>query len=124
MRLGNRTLFQFLLHQYQITNDLQEISRLQLALACTKDIQLIQYLLEIYFNPKINIIRRQDIFFGIRLICRNSIAINECWSYIRSQWKYLLENFGQSLYFNQFIRDVTGKFNTEQQLNELEVFME
>ncbi|CAF3718849.1 unnamed protein product [Rotaria sp. Silwood1] len=124
VRLGNRMIFQFLFDHYQITNDSQERSRLQSALTCIQDIQLIRYLLEIHFNPEINIIRQEDIFSGIRFICRNLIVINECWSYVRSQWKYLLKNFGHLPSLNQFIRDLTGKFNTEQQLNELELFIE
>ncbi|CAF3638627.1 unnamed protein product [Rotaria sordida] len=58
-----------------------QISRLQSALTYTSDIRLIRYLLEIHFNRQINIIRQLDIFSGIRSICHNSIAINECWSY-------------------------------------------
>ncbi|CAF0883313.1 unnamed protein product [Rotaria sordida] len=123
IRLGSRTLFQFLFHQYQITNDTQEISRLQLALTCTQDIQLIRYLLEIHFNSNLNIIRQKDILSGIRLICRNSIGINDCWSYVRLKWKYLLKIFGH-YDFISFIQELTEKFNTKQQLNEFELFIE
>ncbi|CAF1353430.1 unnamed protein product [Rotaria sordida] len=87
MRLGSRTLFQCLFHQYQITNDTEEISRLQSALTCTQDIQLIRYLLEIHFNSNLNIIQQNDILSGIRLICRNLIGVNDCWSYVHSKWK-------------------------------------
>ncbi|CAF4359951.1 unnamed protein product, partial [Rotaria sordida] len=119
----NRTLFQFLFHQYQIINDTQEILRLQSGFACTQDIQLIRYLLEIYFNSNLNIIRQNDILSGIRLICRNSISINDCWSYVRSKWKYLLKNFGH-YDFISFIQELTKKFNTKQQLNEFELVIE
>ncbi|CAF3216242.1 unnamed protein product [Rotaria sp. Silwood2] len=123
IRLGNRDVFQFLFHQYQITNDSEESSRLLSALTCTQDIQLIRYLLEIHSNPEINIVRRENIFSGIKLICRNPIAITDCWSYARSKWNNLLQNFDQSD-FIRFIQDFTEKFNTEQQLNELELFIE
>ncbi len=80
VRLGSRKEFYFLLHQYRESNDPQEKARIQSALACTRDIELIRYLLEIHFDFQLNIIRRQDGLSGIRIICRNFIAETECWN--------------------------------------------
>lgn len=124
IRLGNRVEFQFLLNQYKESNDPQEKARIQSALACTHDIQLIRYLLEIHFNSQLNIIRRQDVLSGIRTICRNFIAETECWIFVRSNWKELFKEFGGSLSFPDLIKDVTRRFNTEQQLKEFELFFE
>ena len=57
VRLGSRAEFQFLLSQYQSSNDPQEKTRIQSALACTRDTELIRYLLEIHSNPQLNIIQ-------------------------------------------------------------------
>ncbi|CAF1270409.1 unnamed protein product, partial [Rotaria sp. Silwood1] len=48
VRIGGRAEFQFLLHQYRTSNDPQEKARIQSALACTRDTELIRYLLEIH----------------------------------------------------------------------------
>ncbi|CAF1156557.1 unnamed protein product [Didymodactylos carnosus] len=78
IRLGSRGEFYFLLNQYQQSNDPQEKARIQIALTCTRDIELLQYLLVIHLDP--NIIRRQDALSGIRSVCRNFVAEAECCS--------------------------------------------
>ncbi|CAF3554685.1 unnamed protein product [Rotaria sordida] len=124
VRLGSRAEFQFLLRQYQESNDPQEKASIQSALACTRDTELIRYLLEIHVNSQLNIIRRQDTLAGIRAICRNFIAETECWTFVRSRWRQLFKEFGGSLSFVDLIKDVTARFNTEQQLDEFERFFE
>jgi hypothetical protein len=124
VRLGSRAEFQFLLRQYQESSDPQEKARIQSALACTRDTEFIRYLLEIHVNSQLNIIRRQDALSGIRAICRNFVAETECWVFVRSQWRQLFKEFGGSINFVDLIKDVTGRFNTEQQLNEFEQFFE
>jgi hypothetical protein len=124
VRLGNRVEFQFLLNQYQESSDPQEKARIQSALACTRDTELIRYLLEIHINSQLNIIRRQDALSGIRAVCRNFIAETECWAFVRSRWRQLFNDFGGSLSFVDLIKDVTARFNTEQQLDEFERFFE
>jgi aminopeptidase N len=124
VRLGSRAEFQFLLSQYQSLSDPQEKTRIQSALACTHDTQLIRYLLEIHANPQLNIIRRQDALSGIRAVCRNFIAETECWTFVRSRWGQLSQEFGGSLSFSDLIKDITARFNTEQQLDEFERFVQ
>jgi hypothetical protein len=85
---------------------------------------LIRYLLEIHINSQLNIIRRQDALSGIRAVCRNFIAETECWAFVRSRWRQLFNDFGGSLSFVDLIKDVTARFNTEQQLDEFERFFE
>ena len=124
IRLGDRARFQFLLREYQKSNDPQEKARIQAALACTRDLELIRYLLNIHINAEQNIIRRQDVLSGIRSICRNSIAETECWTSIRARWPQLLRDYGGSLSFAELIKDVTGRFSTKLQLTEFERFSE
>ena len=76
IRLGDRARFQFLLREYQSSNDPQEKARIQIALTCTRDIELIRYLLDIHINSERNIIRS---------ICRNIIAETECWPFVRAR---------------------------------------
>lgn len=124
VRLGSRAEFRFLLHQYQESDDPQEKARIQSALACTRDTELIRYLLEIHINSQLNIIRRQDALSGIRSICRNFVAETECWIFLRSRWRQLFKEFGGSLSFADLIKDVAARFNTKQQLEEFERFFE
>lgn len=124
VRLGSRAEFQFLLRQYQESSDPQEKARMQSGLACTRDIELIRYLLEIHINSQLNIIRRQDALSGIRAVCRNFVAETECWAFVRFRWQQLFKEFGGSLSFVDLIKDVTARFNTEQQLDEFERFFE
>lgn len=124
IRLGDRSRFQFLLREYQASNDPQEKARIQTALTCTRDIELIRYLLDIHINPGQNIIRRQDVLSGIRSICRNLIAETECWTFVRARWSQLFRDYGGSLSFAELIKDVTGRFNTLSQLEEFERFAE
>jgi hypothetical protein len=124
IRLGDRARFQYLLREYQTSNDPQEKARIQAALACTRDIELIRYLLDIHINSDRNIIRRQDVLTGIRSICRNLIAETECWTFVRARWSQLLREYGGSLSFAELIKDVTTRFNTESQLDEFERFSE
>ncbi|CAF1627157.1 unnamed protein product, partial [Adineta ricciae] len=124
VRRGTRVQFQYLLNQYQQSNDPQEKARIQSALACTRDTELIRYLLEIHIDSQLNIIRPQDALSGIRAICRNLIAETECWSFVRSRWQQLFDQFGGSLSFVDLIKDITARFNTRQQLSEFEQFFE
>ena len=124
IRLGDRARFQFLLREYQASNDPQEKARIQIALTCTRDIELIRYLLDIHINPERNIIRRQDVLTGIRSICRNLIAEIECWTFVRTRWSQLYREHGGSLGFAELIKDVSGRFNTLGQLEEFERFAE
>ncbi|CAF4239646.1 unnamed protein product [Rotaria sp. Silwood2] len=124
VRLGSRAEFQFLLRQYQESSDSQEKARIQSALACTRDLELIRYLFQIHINSQLNIIRRQDALTGIRAICRNFVAETECWVFVRSAWRQLFKEFGESISFADVIKDVTARFNTEQQLDEFERFFE
>ncbi|CAF1400989.1 unnamed protein product [Adineta ricciae] len=124
IRLGDRARFQFLLREYQSSNDPQEKARIQTALACTRDIELIKHLLDIHIHSERNIIRRQDVLNGIRSICRNLIAEIECWTFVRARWTELFRDYGNSLSFAELIKDVTGRFNTLTQLEEFERFAE
>ena len=124
IRLGDRARFQFLLREYQASNDPQEKARIQTALTCTRDIDFIRYLLEIHISSDRNIIRRQDVLNGIRSICRNFIAETECWAFVRARWTQLFRDYGESLNFANLIKDVTERFNTELQLQEFERFFE
>ncbi|CAF4526114.1 unnamed protein product, partial [Rotaria sp. Silwood2] len=124
VRIGGRAEFQFLLHQYRTSSDPQEKARIQSALACTRDTELIRYLLEIHVNLQLNMIQRQDALSGIRAICRKFVAQTECWAFVRSQWIQLFEDFGKSMSFVNLIKDVTERFNTKQQLDEFERFVE
>lgn len=124
IRLGDRARFQFLLREYQSSNDPQEKARIQQALACTRDIELIRYLLDIHIHSERKVIRRQDVLNGIRAICRNLIAEIECWTFVRARWSQLFRDYGGSLSFAELIKDVTGRFNTLSQLEEFERFAE
>ena len=124
IRLGDRARFQFLLREYQASNDPQEKARIQSALTCTRDIELIRYLLEIHIDSDRNIIRRQDVLSGIRSICRNFVAEIECWTFVRARWAQLFRDYGGSLSFAELIKDVTARFNTESQQLEFERFSE
>jgi hypothetical protein len=124
IRLGDRARFQFLLREYQSSNDPQEKSHIQNALTCTKDIGLVRYLLDIHTNLERNVFRRQDVLGGIRSICRNLIAETECWTFIRARWAQLHRDYGGSLNFAELIKDVTARFNSLAQLEEFERFAE
>ncbi|CAF0817363.1 unnamed protein product [Adineta steineri] len=124
IRLGDRARFQFLLRQYQTSHDPQEKARIQLALTCTRDIELIRHLLDIHINSERNIIRGQDVLNGIRSICRNLIAEIECWTFLRARWTQLYRDYSGSLSFADLIKDTTKRFNTLSQLEEFERFAE
>ena len=124
IRLGDRARFQFLLREYQTSNDPQEKARIQIALTCTHDIELIRYLLDIHTNSERNIFRRQDVLNGIRSICRNLVAETECWTFVRTRWPQLYRDYGESLSFAELIKDVTARFNSLGQLEEFERFAE
>jgi hypothetical protein len=124
IKLGDRARFQFLLREYQISNDPQEKARIQLALTCTQDIELIRYLIDIHINSERNIIRRQDVLSGIRSLCRNFVAETECWTFVRAKWSQLVRDYGGSLSFVELIKDITARFNTLTQLEEFERFAE
>ena len=124
IRLGDRARFRFLLREYQISNDPQEKARIQVALACTRDIELIRYLLDIHINTKHDIIRGQDVLSGISLICRNLIAETECWEFLRKRWRQLFHTYGSSIRFADLIKDITERFNTPSQLEQFELFSE
>jgi aminopeptidase N len=124
IRLGDRARFQFLLREYQSSNDPQEKARIQKALTCTRDIELVRYLLDIHMSLDRSIFRRQDVLNGIRSICQNLIAETECWTFIRTRWTQLYRDYGGSLNFADLIKDITARFNSLAQLEEFERFAE
>lgn len=124
VRLGDRARFQFLLREYQSSNDPQEKARIQTALTCTRDMELIRFLLDVHLNLERNIFRPQDVLSGIRSICQNLIAETECWTFVRARWSQLHRDYGGSLKFAELIKDVTSRFNTLTQLEEFERFAE
>lgn len=83
------------------------------------------YLLSLYLNASLNrtLVRTQDTYFVIMNAARNPIGREQAWKFIRSNWNYIYNLFGQgSFAIDTIITETTWHFFTQFEYNEVEHF--
>ncbi|CAH7340748.1 aminopeptidase N [Phodopus roborovskii] len=120
---GGEEEWNFAWDQFRKATLVNEADKLRTALACSKDVWILNRYLTYTLNP--DYIRRQDATSTIISIANNVAGQSLVWDFVRSNWKKLFENYGGgSFSFANLIQGVTRRFSTEFELQQLEQFQE
>lgn len=100
-----------------------EATKLRSALACAKAPWLLNRYLEYTLDP--TKIRKQDTTSTIQYIAGNVVGMPLAWNFIRERWSFIFQQYGKgSFSFSNLISDITRRFSTEFELQELRKFKE
>ncbi|KAK1874928.1 Aminopeptidase N [Dissostichus eleginoides] len=100
---------------YLRSSDVSERDRLRRALSCTKKIWLLSRYLDYTLDPEL--IRMMEVASSISYVSRNVAGQALAWNFIRAHWNYVKHGDPVML-----IEEVTGRFSTQFELEELERF--
>ncbi|XP_016007055.1 aminopeptidase N [Rousettus aegyptiacus] len=118
---GGEDEWNFAWGQFQNATLVNEADKLRTALACSKEVWILNRYLSYTLNP--DLIRKQDATSTIISISSNVIGQSLAWDFIQSNWKKLFQDYGGgSFSFSNLIRGVTRRFSTEFELQQLEQF--
>lgn len=98
-----------------------EAVKLRAALSCTREPWLLNRFLDYTLDP--NKIRKQDATSTIGAIASNVVGQPLAWNFVRARWEYLFNEYGAgSFSFSNLISDITSRFCTTFELNQLKQF--
>uniref|UniRef100_A0A8C3WP81 Aminopeptidase n=1 Tax=Catagonus wagneri TaxID=51154 RepID=A0A8C3WP81_9CETA len=118
---GGQAQWDFAWEQLQQAQLVNEADKLRTALACSREVWLLNRYLSYTLNP--DLIRKQDATSVINSIASNVIGQTLAWDFIQSNWKKLFQDYGGgSFSFSNLIQAVTRRFSTEFELQQLEQF--
>lgn len=118
---GGEEEWNFAWEQFRNATLVNEADKLRSALACSKDVWILNRYLSYTLNP--DYIRKQDTTSTIISIASNVAGHPLVWDFVRSNWKKLFENYGGgSFSFANLIQGVTRRFSSEFELQQLEQF--
>ncbi|XP_072292126.1 alanyl (membrane) aminopeptidase-like b [Eucyclogobius newberryi] len=112
---GGLKEWEFAWDKYQSSSDTSEKDQLREALTCTKKIWLLNRYLDYTLDP--DKIRLMDVSSVITSIALNEAGQALAWNFIRANWNYVSQ-----LHAAYLIEEVTGRFSTSFELEELELF--
>ncbi|XP_051004723.1 aminopeptidase N [Acomys russatus] len=118
---GGEEEWQFAWEQFQKATLVNEADKLRSALACSKEVWILNRYLSYTLNP--DYIRKQDATSTIISIASNELGQPLVWDFVRSNFKKLFEDYGGgSFSFSRLIQGVTRRFSSEFELQQLEQF--
>lgn len=120
---GGGEEWDFAWEMFKNTTLASEASRLRSALACTKAPWLLNRYLEYTLDP--TKIRKQDATSTISYIAGNVVGMPLAWNFVRDKWSYIFQQYGKGSFgFAGLIREITRRFSSEFELQELKKFKE
>ncbi|EPQ19578.1 Aminopeptidase N [Myotis brandtii] len=118
---GGEAEWDFAWDQFRNATLVNEADKLRAALACSKEVWILNRYLEYTLDP--NLIRKQDATSTISSIAGNIIGKTLAWDFVQINWKKLFNDYGGgSFSFSNLIQAVTRRFSTEHELQQLEQF--
>ncbi|XP_036133941.1 aminopeptidase N [Molossus molossus] len=118
---GGEEEWNFAWDQFKKATVVNEADKLRAALACSKQVWILNRYLTYTLNPEL--IRKQDATSTISSVASNVIGQNLAWDFVQSNWKKLFNDYGGgSFSFSNLIQAVTRRFSTEHELQQLEQF--
>ncbi|XP_070256863.1 aminopeptidase N [Myotis yumanensis] len=118
---GGEAEWDFAWDQFRKATLVNEADKLRAALACSKEVWILNRYLEYTLDP--NLIRKQDATSTISSIASNIIGKTLAWDFVQINWKKLFNDYGGgSFSFSNLIQAVTRRFSTEHELQQLEQF--
>ncbi|XP_051837055.1 aminopeptidase N [Antechinus flavipes] len=120
---GGEQEWNFAWKQFQSATLVTEADKLRSALACSRDVWVLDRYLSYTLNS--TLIRKQDATSTITRIASNVVGQSLAWNFVQVNWKKLFQEFGGgSFSFSNLIQGVTQRFSTEYELQQLEQFKE
>ncbi|CAH2108175.1 unnamed protein product [Euphydryas editha] len=106
---------------YLEEDDAQEQAKLRSALSAPRDVNILKRYMELAWDEKY--VRSQDYLNVLSSISSNPSGTDLVWKNVRDNWPQLVERFTlNSRYLGSLIPSITGTFNTEISLKEMETF--
>ncbi|XP_043957775.1 aminopeptidase Ey-like [Gambusia affinis] len=120
---GGKTEWDFAWEMYRNTTIASEAEKLRHGLSCTKEPWLLNRYLQYCLDPEK--IRKQDVSDTFINIARNPVGQPLAWDFIRANWDYIINEYGQeSISIESIIDGLTERFSTEYEYKQLELFKE
>ncbi|CAH2274222.1 aminopeptidase N [Pelobates cultripes] len=118
---GGEAEWNFLWEKFVESDIAQESDKRRAALACSRETWILNRLLEYSLNT--SKIRRQDAVSTINSVCSNVIGQSLGWDFVRAKWKTIVNELGGSTFsFRNILHQVTLRFSTDFDLQQLEQF--
>ncbi|XP_055851688.1 glutamyl aminopeptidase-like isoform X1 [Episyrphus balteatus] len=106
---------------FKYETDASEKAKLMQGLSAIKEPWILQRFIELAWDE--SNVRGQDYFTCLQNIARNPVGQSLVWDYVRENWEKLVERFGiNERYLGRLIPAITGRFTTNQKLEEMEIF--
>uniref|UniRef100_A0A0B8RZR1 Aminopeptidase n=1 Tax=Philothamnus irregularis TaxID=1899461 RepID=A0A0B8RZR1_9SAUR len=120
---GDEEAWNYMFEKYTTATLAQEKEKLLYGLASVKNITLLNRFLNCIKNT--TLIRSQDVFTVLRYISFNSYGKTMAWDWVRLNWEYLVKRYTlNDRNLGRLISRISGTFNTELQLWQMENFFE
>merc|ERR1711935_655775 len=122
---GNQTHWDFIWERFLASNNANEKNNILSALACTEEIWLLEKYLEMSLDASSGV-RKQDGYRVIVGVAHNTVGRYIAWNWLRLNWVKLTTYYDTSIgsSVGRIISAISGDFNTEWDLRELEQFIE
>ncbi|XP_036909514.1 aminopeptidase N [Sturnira hondurensis] len=118
---GGEEEWNFAWEQFQKATLVNEADKLRAALACSKQVWILDRYLRYTLNS--TLIRKQDATSSINSIASNVLGQTLAWNFVQANWKKLFVDYGGgSFSFSRVIQAITQRFSTEEELQMLEQF--
>ena len=121
---GHVSHWDFLWQRYLASNNANEKNNILGALACSREVWLLQRYLDMSIEPESGV-RKQDGYRVIVGVSRNLVGRYVAWDWIRANWAALSAYYDTAISSSvgRIISAVAGDFNTPHNLAELEAFI-
>lgn len=120
---GSEQIWQTVWDRYVAEQDAQEKSRLMYGLSAVQVPWLLQRNIDLAWNRAY--VRSQDYFGCLQNIAGNRIGESLVWHHVRENWPRLVEEFTlNERYLGSMIPSITGRFDSQTRLAEMEAFFE
>jgi len=121
---GNLTHWDFLWQRYLNSNNANEKAKIMGALACTKEIWLLQRYLDMALDENSGV-RKQDGYRVVTGVSKNTVGRYLAWNWLRQNWSRISQYYDTAISsaVGRMITAVAADFNTEFELAELEAFI-
>ncbi|XP_067654001.1 aminopeptidase Ey-like [Haliotis asinina] len=121
VRHGGLEHWQFVYEKYHTEQSSSERNRLRRALSCTRETWLLQRLLDMSVNA--SEVRPQDARTTITYVANSPWGRDLAWNFVTYNYAKLTEVIQSVSGVGRVLRDISAKFNTEQEYKKVQDFM-
>ncbi|KAG9508960.1 Aminopeptidase N [Fragariocoptes setiger] len=124
VRHGKESDWDFLWRQYDREQSANERDRILKALACSRELWMLNRFLEWTFDPTKSI-RRQDAALVFSAVVKNEHGRDTAFNFLRNRWLTIRTYFGSSLFsrnYGKLIKPLSVYLNTPSELQQMQQF--